>query len=418
MWIPLVLAIGLLFQGAPAHRPDDALSLLNDVAQRYARAESYRIEATQERTFTGELSRSWQKTILTAMVSPGGRYRYEGRSDMGSAVMVSDGATEWIYHVYQHLYTQKPVAGTVATPGRMITQQESTAQDAKVLATQLRAIPRKLKSATLLPEETIEVHGLSVHCYVVRYSDSDLKTRSADYKTEETIWIDKARMVIVKTARHAGVLVRSGGSDVRIPASFESITMYTVVDIDRKQPDSVFSFSPPADAKLVESFPDPFRRAPDIRAGDFVGKPAPNIHIKNSDGKITDLSSFHGKPLFIDFWATGCAPCVKVMPDLKKLYAETAAKGLAWISIDNDEDPDTATKYVAAEQIPWPNYHDADGLLGKAFGREGIPLGILIGADGTVRFYQTGYSISELRSAISNLGPEFSAVTPAAPDPR
>ena len=59
-----------------------------------------------------------RSTILTAMVSPGGRYRYEGRSDMGSAVMVSDGATEWICHVYQHLYTQKPVAGTVATPGR------------------------------------------------------------------------------------------------------------------------------------------------------------------------------------------------------------------------------------------------------------------------------------------------------------
>jgi hypothetical protein len=74
-----------------------------------------------------------------------------------------------------------------------------------------------------------------------------------------------------------------------------------------------------------------------------------------------------------------------------------------------------AAKFISREKIPWFNCHDADGSLGKAFQREGIPLGVLIDADGKVTFYQTGYEIPDLRAAIAKLGPQFSTVAQSGP---
>lgn len=118
--------------------------------------------------------------------------------------------------------------------------------------------------------------------------------------------------------------------------------------------------------------------------------------------------------MFIEFWATWCGTCVELTPELKQLYADTASKGLVWLTFDSDEDPSTAETFIKQEHIPWPNFHDEDGTIGKAFGREGIPLGVLVDADGKVTLYETGYEVSTLRTAIAKLSPEFSSVAPKA----
>ena len=97
----LLLALASLqVQNAPVQNepPKDALALLTEVSHRYAEAKSYHIEAVQERIYSNALQHSWQKTLFTAIVMPGGRYRYEGRSGYDAAVVVSDGTTQWDYH--------------------------------------------------------------------------------------------------------------------------------------------------------------------------------------------------------------------------------------------------------------------------------------------------------------------------------
>ncbi len=60
----------------------------------------------------------------------------------------------------------------------------------------------------------------------------------------------------------------------------------------------------------------------------LVGKPAPDFVLDNLSGQTVSLSSFKGKPLLINFWATWCGPCKIETPWLIELQNEYAAKGL------------------------------------------------------------------------------------------
>lgn len=407
MSFPVVLLLALaLLQSTPSAPTKDALALLQEVGQHYADATSYHIEAVEERTLSNELSRDWQKTLLTAIVMPGGRYRYEGRSAYGGAILVSDGTTRWDYHLTEHVYTQQPVSLTDLNQHRIISPEEGPTVTAQSLVREMFSRPGRLKAASFLPDETISLDGRNIECYVVRFSEEDFKTKIGDNKQESTLWIEKSRKLVRRAYRRGDGFVQIGQS-ARIPIHRETTVTYPVVELDQQEPAGSFSFVAPAEAKLVTEFPELAHLPKEV---DLTGKPAPELQLKSSDGKVTTLSSMHGKPVFLEFWATWCGPCVALMPDLTKLYAETQGKGLVWMSVDSDDDSSAAAEFISREHIPWPNYHDEDGSLGKAFGRFGIPLGVLIDAEGKVTFYESGYEISELRTAIAKLGPQFSSV--------
>jgi len=418
MFAPVVLLLSLVAQiVSQSPSAADGLTLLKEIGRRYAEAQSYHIEAIEERTSSNELHRDWQKTLLTAIVMPGGRYRYQGRSGFGSAILVSDGTTKWDYRRNEHLYTQQPASVVdedkhyFSDPGELVVER------ARHLNSEMAKLSRQLKFATLLPDETILLNGRSIDCYVIRYGPDDFRVKQpADNHVTSTIWIDKARKVVVQT-REQGQTYMMVGERVHIPISQDDVTIYPFTEFDPQEPASTFKFVPPADAKLIAAFPKPSFEA-ELEASSLIGKPAPELSLKSADGKIVTLSSFRGKPVFLEFWATWCAPCVDLIPELTKLYSETANKGLVWLSIDSDEDPATAASFLAQEHVPWPNYHDGGGSLGKAFHLDGIPFGVLIDADGKITFQRSGYEIPELRNAIAKLGAQFSSVASSASKPQ
>jgi thiol-disulfide isomerase/thioredoxin len=387
---------------APAR---DALGLLTEVSQRYADAKTYHLEAIEERTSSNELSRSWQKTLMTAIVMPGGRYRYEGRSGAGSAIYVSDGTHRWDYLPGQNVYIQKIVGNEDSSKKRAYLPEEIAAANAKSAVSVLAHRAEVLKSAAFLPDETIVIDGKNTECFVVHYADEDFKVQHPAMTRESTVWIDKSRKLIVKMLDREKPLSTRVAIG-RIPVSTETTIVYPVVDLDQEEPVSSFAFVAPDNAQLVEAFSSPFAAGPRL---DFIGKPAAELRLESADGRITALSGLRGKPVFLDFWASWCGPCKGLVPDLLKLYDETGGKGLVWLGIDSDENPDAATKFISQNHIPWPNYHDVDGSMGAAFQRNVIPLGVLIDARGNIAFYQWGYEVSDLRAAIAKLGPEFTS---------
>jgi thiol-disulfide isomerase/thioredoxin len=405
------LPLGLILIQSAQVSSTDALTLLSEVGQRYADAKSYHIEAVEEETSSGELFRDWHKTFMTAIVMPGGRYHYEGRSVAGAAVLISDGVRQWDYLPERNAYTQGPALSEEAEKKRVHQQDELAASNARWIVARQGLLPSLLKSAELMPDEVISIGGKSIECFVVRFADSreDFKVRRPSLNRESIIWIDKSRKIIVKKVERSQPLTtRPVSGQVRFAT--ETVVTYPVVELDQQEPATSFTFVPPGDARLVEAFSNP------IGSGtrpEMVGKPAAELQLKSKEGATTSLSSLRGKPVFLDFWATWCGPCKGMIPDLVKLYDETSPKGLVWLGIDNDENPEAAEKFISQEHIPWRNYHDLDGAMAAAFQRNSIPLGVLIDAQGTIRFYAAGYETKDLQSAISKLGPEFGSLAVA-----
>lgn len=73
-----------------------------------------------------------------------------------------------------------------------------------------------------------------------------------------------------------------------------------------------------------------------------VGKPVVDIKGKNINGEEIALSDFVGKGnvVFVDFWASWCGPCIRSLPELISLYGKYKDKGVQFISVSLDSDPE------------------------------------------------------------------------------
>ncbi|MEO1031594.1 MAG: TlpA disulfide reductase family protein [Bacteroidota bacterium] len=83
------------------------------------------------------------------------------------------------------------------------------------------------------------------------------------------------------------------------------------------------------------------------------GDDSPQFSYEAIDGKIVNLSDLKGKYVYIDVWATWCAPCIKQVPYLKKLEERYQNNNIVFVSISVDKKPvkDTWKQFVADKQL-------------------------------------------------------------------
>jgi thiol-disulfide isomerase/thioredoxin len=393
-------------QSARPMPPSDGLELLTRVTKQYANAKSYYIESVEERTTTSEYSHGWQKTVLTAAESPENRFYYEGRSESGSTVRIGDGKTVWTYRLDEHRYTVKPQPLDESSRSKITPMNEFALINAERLRKTLSNLATSLKSADRLPDATLVVNGHKVPCNVVHIQSSDEKRVPSGYSFDKTIWVDKKNGTVLRIIEHAHTFMFSAGA--RIPIEEEITTNFASTDLNGPVRDSLFSFIPPSDAKLIQEFPDP---AKNLGGPGMAGEQVPSLRLKSTDGKMVSLDSFRGKPVLIDFWATWCGPCIQALPNVAKIYQEAANKGLVLLSIDQDEEAKTATDFLAKKGYTWPDFHD-DGDIEKLMGSSGIPRVVLVDAQGKIVYDATAPSDDELRTQIAKLGPEYASLQP------
>jgi len=104
---------------------------------------------------------------------------------------------------------------------------------------------------------------------------------------------------------------------------------------------------PPAMNKLKEAHVE-FLNFPSI------GKPY-EFELTTTNGSKISSRSLRGKVVLFDFWATWCAPCMTLIPELKKAYAELNGRGLEIIGVNLDETMEKAQEAISKESLPWPN---------------------------------------------------------------
>ncbi len=135
------------------------LELLQRVSHRYADAKSYRIEAVEESTSTGEFEHTWQKSVISAAEAESNRYYYEGHSNAGGAIRMSDGKTVWNYHIDEHTYTARKTAESATSPQQPLSWVEAALLRSQNIRRSLGELASHYKSAERLPDTTITLNG-------------------------------------------------------------------------------------------------------------------------------------------------------------------------------------------------------------------------------------------------------------------
>ena len=59
-----------------------------------------------------------------------------------------------------------------------------------------------------------------------------------------------------------------------------------------------------------------------------IGKPAPDVHFKDLDGKEVSLADYNGKVVLVNFWATWCDPCRVEIPWLIEMQQKYGCQGI------------------------------------------------------------------------------------------
>lgn len=123
------------------------------------------------------------------------------------------------------------------------------------------------------------------------------------------------------------------------------------------------------------------------------GSPVPRIAYNDPSGKPVDITSFKGKYVLIDFWASWCGPCRKAIPAIKELYGEYNKKGFEVLSVSVDTDVDAWRKAMSDENMPWSQVRspDKEKTLSE-FMIVGIPTLYLINREGIIVEKYTGFS--------------------------
>lgn len=146
----------------------------------------------------------------------------------------------------------------------------------------------------------------------------------------------------------------------------------------------------------------------------LIGKPAPNFTLEDLRGDKVSLSSFKGKPLLINFWATWCGPCKIETPWLVELQKEYSPKGfqIVGISTEGDElkpddtdgwahDKAAIAKFVKEYHMQYPVLINGDSLASEYGGLEAMPTSVYVNAEGKVVAVQLGISsIEEMKASI------------------
>lgn len=114
--------------------------------------------------------------------------------------------------------------------------------------------------------------------------------------------------------------------------------------------------------------------------------PAPDFSLEDMDGEKYTLSSFRGKTVLLNFWATWCPPCRKEMPSMEGLYQRFRDKGLVVIAVNQWETPDHVFSYMGDLNVDptFPLLFDTRSEISEKYGVKGLPTSFIIDAGGRV----------------------------------
>ena len=123
------------------------------------------------------------------------------------------------------------------------------------------------------------------------------------------------------------------------------------------------------------------------RNDSWVGKQAPQFSMPDVNGKNISLSSFKGKYLLVDFWASWCGPCRMENPNVVKAYNEFKNKNFTILGVSLDKEKEPWRQAIQDDKLAWTHVSDLkywNSAAVEIFQFDGIPFNILLDPQGKI----------------------------------
>ena len=124
------------------------------------------------------------------------------------------------------------------------------------------------------------------------------------------------------------------------------------------------------------------------RKATIVGSPFPaDVVLEDADGNVVDISSFKGKYLYIDLWASWCGPCCKEVPYLQAIEKDFQDSNIVFLSISTDTDKEAWKNKMAELNMHGNQLHDRNNTLCNSLNVRGIPFFLIYDKEGKLHTY-------------------------------
>ena len=106
-----------------------------------------------------------------------------------------------------------------------------------------------------------------------------------------------------------------------------------------------------------------------------------------------DLPSLRGRVVYLDFWASWCAPCRQSFPWMETLKRTYSGQGLEIITVNLDMDRADADRFLKQFHPTFDVRFDPKGELAESYKVQGMPSSVLIDRHGVTRFTHVGFRL-------------------------
>jgi peroxiredoxin len=113
------------------------------------------------------------------------------------------------------------------------------------------------------------------------------------------------------------------------------------------------------------------------------GAQAPEFSITTDQGQRLTPTSFGGKVLVLNFWATWCAPCVQEIPSLNEFQKRFAKSGVVVLAVSIDKNPQKYRAFLDRIHVSFDTARDPSQEISSAYGTFMFPESYII-KDGLV----------------------------------
>ncbi len=114
-------------------------------------------------------------------------------------------------------------------------------------------------------------------------------------------------------------------------------------------------------------------------------RPAPDFAVRTITGETAGLADYRGKWLLLDFWATWCKPCTKLMPEIEKVADHYDERGLAVLGVSIDENAEKAFAWADKKNFDYLiAVDDPRAPTWAAYRVKVVPTAFLINPEGQI----------------------------------